>query len=240
MVTHFISDLHLADDRPGISAILLRYLDGQAREAERLYLLGDVFEYWLGDDISQPRYTEVCDALAAVAAAGVAVFFMRGNRDFMVGDAFAASTGCTLLDDPHCIDIDGRRALLSHGDLLCTDDVEHQKFRAMVSQPEVRNRLLGLPAEQREMLAQQLRGMSKSGNSLKSADIMDVNQQTVENLMREHDTALLIHGHTHRCARHEFMLDGKAVQRIVLSDWHETEGSVLVADQDSLRFEKLS
>lgn len=240
MLLHFISDLHLDDQRPGIQSILLKYLENEAREADALYLLGDIFEYWLGDDISLDRYEAVCTALSKLAKSGTRLFFMRGNRDFLVGDDFSEATGCTLLEDPTPLHIGDRAALLSHGDLLCTDDVEHQKFRAMVSQPEVRQRLLSLAVEQRETLAQQLRGMSKSGNSLKPADIMDVAQSSVEQLMQSQQVDLLIHGHTHRCAIHEFEVAGRPAQRIVLSDWHENRGNVLVAADNEISFRDLN
>lgn len=240
MLLHFISDLHLEDAKPGITKILLRYLENQAREADALYLLGDIFEYWLGDDVSQPRYRAVCDALKELTKSGTRLFFMRGNRDFLVGDVFAETTGCQLLEDPHSIQIGKRRALVSHGDMLCTDDIEHQHFRQLVSQPEVRARLLSLTGQQREQMAQQLRGMSKSGNAHKAAEIMDVTQSTVESLMTEHEVDLLIHGHTHRCATHDFELHGKAAQRVVLSDWHEDKGNVLVCDGDHKSFRTLT
>lgn len=232
MQRHFISDLHLDENRPGIEAILLRYLLTQAREAAELYLLGDIFEYWLGDDVSLDNYRQVIDALRRLQEAGTQLFFMRGNRDFLVGEAFSQATGCTLLDDPHVISHAQYRVLLSHGDLFCTEDTEHQKFRELVAQPAVRNRLLSLPAEQRETMARQIRGMSKSGNSYKPEDIMDVSMSTVNQVMDEFRVDSLIHGHTHRCAHHRYGHQGRERQRIVLSDWHEHQGSVLIAHDD--------
>lgn len=240
MSIQFISDLHLQDGRPGITRILLNYLQTEARKAESLYLLGDIFEYWLGDDVSLPRYQQVCDALADVSYSGTHLYFMRGNRDFMVDGDFSRHTGARMLEDPHPITLNGTPALLSHGDLLCTDDIKHQDFRRLVSQPEVRARLSSLPAEQREQMALQLRRMSKSNASTNAMDIMDVTQTTVEQTMREHQVSLLIHGHTHRCAMHEYMLDGQPARRVVLADWHEDRGSVLVCDDDGFRFEDLT
>lgn len=238
-VTHFISDLHLDSSRPGLEEILIRYLGSRAVEADRLFLLGDIFEVWMGDDLSMTTNADVCDALSAVSAQGVELFFMPGNRDFMIGEDFCKHTGCIKLPDPFIVDLNGRRALLSHGDMLCTDDIKHQEFRKLVTQESVQARLLSLPAEQRETMASQLRSMSVSGNSNKSADIMDVNQDTVINTMREHATDLLIHGHTHRCNIHNFMLDDHPAQRVVLSDWNENEGNLLVASDKQLAFEVL-
>ncbi len=242
MTAHFISDLHLDERKPGINRILLKYLKQDAARADEIYLLGDIFEYWLGDDVSLSRYTEVCDALRSLCDRGIRLYFMRGNRDFLVDAEFSRTTGCKLLNDPQVIELNGEKALLSHGDMFCTDDVEHQKFRELVSQEAVRNRLLSLPAAQREQMALQIRGMSpaQQGAGAKSMEIMDVNQQSVERSMREYDVHLLIHGHTHRCAMHEFQLDGQMARRIVLSDWHEDRGNLLIADADGLRFQHLN
>lgn len=239
MSIHFISDLHLDNAKPEIGEILLRYLHGPARQARQLYLLGDIFEYWLGDDISLPQYSEACQALADLSSTGVEVLFMHGNRDFLVGPAFAEQTGITLLPDPFAVRIGDRPALLSHGDLLCTDDTEHQKFRELVTQDAVKQRLLSLPAGQREQMAQQLRGMSRSANSNKAMDIMDVNEDSVRKVMQAHEVTLLIHGHTHRCAIHDLELNNRPAQRVVLEDWHPDHGSVLVAEGDELHFETL-
>lgn len=245
MAIHFISDLHLDDRKPGIHKLLTGYLHHQARDAEMLYLLGDIFEYWLGDDVSIPQYQDICEELAELSSLGIRLCFMRGNRDFLVGEEFGRKTGATLLPDPQIITLNGQQTLISHGDLLCTDDIEHQKFRELVNQPEVQQRLLSLPAEQREEMARQLRSMSRSNqeNSSdggKGMEIMDVNQQTVESEMRNAGVQLLIHGHTHRCAMHDFSLDGEQARRVVLADWHENHGSVLISDEKGLRFEDLT
>ncbi len=240
MSTLFISDLHLADERPGITSILLRFLDGKAREAESLYLLGDIFEYWIGDDASMPQYQPVCDAIHALSSTGVNIAFMRGNRDFLVGQELATSTGMQLLQDPTVIDLYGVPTLLTHGDMLCTDDLKHQEFRTIALDPANQAQILSLPIEHRDRIAQGIRLLSKSNNALEAADIIDVNQQAVENCMLEHKVLRMIHGHTHRPAIHEFELEGETAQRIVLSDWHEDAGSVLICDAEGCRTEQLS
>lgn len=230
MTTLFISDLHLADERPGITQILLKFLANEAVKSDALYLLGDIFEYWIGDDASMPEYKAVCDALKSVSDSGVPLYFMRGNRDFLVGNEFATATGLQLLDDPTVIDLYGVPTLLTHGDGLCTDDIKHQEFRAFALDPANQAQILSLPIEHRDRIAQGIRLLSKSNNALEAADIIDVNQQAVEDCLREHQVTQMIHGHTHRPATHSFDLDGKAATRIVLSDWHEHLGSVLVCE----------
>ena len=230
MTTLFISDLHLADERPGITQILLRFLSAQARDCDALYLLGDIFEYWIGDDASMPGYSAACDALKALTATGVPVYFMRGNRDFLVGEAFASETGLQILNDPTVIDLYGTPTLLTHGDALCTDDLKHQEFRAFALDPANQAQILSLPIAQRDRIAQGIRLLSKSNNALEAADIIDVNQQAIEDCLREHQLKHMIHGHTHRPATHTFELNGEVATRIVLSDWHDQAGSVLVCE----------
>ncbi len=240
MTTLFISDLHLADERPGITTILLRFLAGPARDCDALYLLGDVFEYWIGDDASMPNYKPVCQALSNVIQAGTPIFFMRGNRDFLVGEALAATTGMQLLEDPTVIDLDGVPTLLTHGDMLCTDDLKHQEFRKFALDPANQKQILSLPIEHRDRIAQGIRLLSKSNNALEAADIIDVNQQAVEDCLREYGVARMIHGHTHRPAIHHFDLNGEPAERIVLSDWHEDSGSVLVCDGQTCEVKPLA
>lgn len=238
MVVHFISDLHLSDDRPGITRILLDYLKQIAPSSDGLYLLGDIFEYWLGDDASMPRYQAVCDALR-VLSESTPIYFMRGNRDFLVGDTFTDYTGATRLPDPCVIDLNGQPTLISHGDLFCTDDVSHQNFRRFAHDPDNQAQILALPIEQREEIARGLRQLSKSNNALKAADIMDVNQQAIEEAMQANEVSHLIHGHTHRPATHEFDLNGQPATRIVLSDWHEDAGAVLVCSDGACLEQRL-
>lgn len=231
MSVHFISDLHLQPDRPAMTAIFLRYLAGAARDAESLYILGDLFEYWIGDDASLAENPSVIEALHAVSAAGVALYYMHGNRDFLIGDGFAAATGAQLLPDPTVIDLYGTATLLMHGDTLCTDDTRYQTFRAQIRDPENQKRFLALPVAQRRQIATGLRQASRADQTQKTMEIMDVNALAVEQAMREHGVSRLIHGHTHRPAVHDLEVDDHPARRIVLSDWHDDRGSVLVCDE---------
>ncbi|MGH8530856.1 MAG: UDP-2,3-diacylglucosamine diphosphatase [Nevskiales bacterium] len=235
----FISDLHLEPGGSALEDILLRFLNGPARKAEALYLLGDIFEYWLGDDASLPRYQTVCDALAKLSAAGMPLYFMHGNRDFMVGKEFAQTTGATLLPESVVVDLDGTPTLLLHGDSLCTDDVEHQRFRKLALDPATQARLLALPIAQRENMALALRMHSKEKKSYTPQDIMDVNQGAVDSALRAHSVKQMLHGHTHRPAIHEWTLDAAPVKRIVLPDWHDGRGGALVCDARACRFMEL-
>src|SRR3569623_1511570 len=220
--TLFISDLHLSADRPALTALFLVFLRERAPRAETLYILGDLFEVWLGDDAVHPAYHPVLSALRELAARRP-VYVMHGNRDFLLGNAFAQASGCRLLADPSVIDLNGERTLLMHGDVLCTDDVEYQQFRAHVRNPETE---------------QQFRDASRERSRYKTEEIMDVNQEAVAAVMRAHDVRQFIHGHTHRPAIHRFTLDGREARRIVLGDWYE-QGSVLVCDEASCRLEVL-
>lgn len=239
MATLFISDLHLRPEASALQDLLLRFLRGPARKAEALYLLGDIFEYWIGDDASLARYPEVCAALGELSAAGVPLYFMHGNRDFMVGKDFARTTGAKLLPESLLVNLYGTPTVLLHGDSLCTDDVEHQRFRALALDPANQARLLALPIAQRENMAQALRMHSKEKKSYAPQDIMDVNQGAVEAELRKHGVRQMIHGHTHRPQIHEWMLDASPVKRIVLPDWHDGRGGMLVSDEAGCRLEEL-
>ena len=214
---------------PDITEQFLSFVDGEATQAERLYILGDLFEAWIGDDDPNLEYARVKNALASLAKKGVACYFMHGNRDFLIADEFAAQTHCELLDDPVEIDLYGRRALLMHGDTLCTDDHEYQEFRKQVRNPAWQRQFLALSLQQRANFAQRARDASRNRGANTSTDIMDVNQAAVESIMRNHDIDLLIHGHTHRPGIHKFNYDGKTATRIVLGDWY-TQSSVLRFD----------
>lgn len=224
-----LSDLHLHPERPELIQIFLDYLQGPAHTAQSVYLLGDIFEYWLGDDAGLVVYAPLIEALRALSLAQVAVFFQHGNRDFLVKQDFAAATGATLLSPEYCVTLGGIPTLLMHGDSLCTDDVEHQKFRAVALDSAVQQRILSLPLAQREQIAQSLRLNSKEVKRYKPQDIMDVNQDAVLSVMRQHAVRRLIHGHTHRPHTHQFQLDGHNAERIVLADWRE-QGHVLRLD----------
>ncbi|MGA7802826.1 MAG: UDP-2,3-diacylglucosamine diphosphatase [Gammaproteobacteria bacterium] len=237
--TAFISDLHLDPGRPAITGLFLDFLAGPARSCQTLYILGDLFEAWVGDDDQSPTLQPVLDGLHACTAAGLPVFVMTGNRDFLIGDGFAARTGCRLLSDPTIIDLYGEPTLLMHGDTLCTDDREYQQFRQLVRDPAWQREFLAKPLDERRRMAAGLRETSRQRIAHKPAQIMDVNGNAVLSALREHGVRRLIHGHTHRPATHEFDLDGAAATRIVLGDWYE-QGSVLWCDPTGCRLQGLA
>ncbi|MCB1864824.1 MAG: UDP-2,3-diacylglucosamine diphosphatase [Chromatiales bacterium] len=236
----FISDLHLADERPATVALFLRFAAGRARDAERLYILGDLFDAWVGDDDSDGCHGEVIGALRDLTAAGTAVFIQHGNRDFMLGGAFANSTGAQIIDDPHRVQLGSVDTLLMHGDLLCTDDVQYQAVRRMVRDPAWQAPLLARPLAERRALAAEYRKKSGETTSLLPADIMDVNADTVIETMRAQSVSRLIHGHTHRPGDFPVALGTTEAERIVLADWHEDGGEVLVADDNGLHREAVT
>jgi UDP-2,3-diacylglucosamine hydrolase len=231
VATLFISDLHLDPARPDITDQALAFFDTEARAADALYILGDLFEAWVGDDDPEPEKRRVIAKLKELSSGGLPCFFMHGNRDFLVGEGFAAASGCRLLADPTVIEIHGTQVILMHGDTLCTDDREYQGFRRMVRNPDWQREMLARPLAARLALAQQLRATSAASMAGKSMEIMDVNQDAVVAAMREHDVYTLLHGHTHRPAVHRFELEGRGAVRIVLGDWY-TQGSVLSWDED--------
>ena len=221
MATLFISDLHLDGTRPATTALFLEFLETEARRADALYILGDFFEAWIGDDDDDPHHACVTLALRRLTDAHVPAYFMHGNRDFLVGSGFAATTGVTLLADPTVIELGGQATLLMHGDTLCTDDLEYQKLRKLFRDPAWQQAFLAKPLAERRAFAAEARAESRSRTAAKADDIMDVNQAAVETAMREHGVKRLIHGHTHRPAVHRFRSDGEARERIVLGDWYE-------------------
>lgn len=228
--TLFISDLHLTAERPQTNQQFFDFLSTAAPEADALYILGDLFEYWVGDDDGEdPLNASVSDALAQLGRSGVRVYFLHGNRDFLVGQTFAARSGVQLIADPTVVDLYGVRTLLMHGDTLCTDDVEYQKARAQFRDPQMQAKLLQLPLAVRHQQARQLRAQSEANKAGKTAEIMDVSLATVEQVLREQNFPRLIHGHTHRPARHQHIVDGRRCERWVLSDWYE-RGSYLHCD----------
>ena len=228
--TLFISDLHLSSDTPEATDTLLRFLREKAPTADALYVLGDLFEYWIGDEgLDQPYATQIAGAFRALADGGVRVHFMHGNRDFLVGERFALASGMKLLVDPTVVDLYGARTLLMHGDTLCSDDIGYQKFRAMVRNPAWQRDFLSKPIEERVRMAREVRGKSEQTKQVKDMAIMDVTPASVEYAFRAHDYARLIHGHTHRPARHAHNVDGRECERWVLADWYE-HGSYLLCD----------
>ncbi|GHA84056.1 UDP-2,3-diacylglucosamine diphosphatase [Modicisalibacter luteus] len=224
MTIRLISDLHLHADAPEIAQGFLRYLDERGRHAESLYILGDFFEAWIGDDYRGEFETRIMAALKEVSDSGTRLYFMHGNRDFLIGEGFAQATGATLLPDPSIVTLGGQRVLLMHGDSLCTSDEAYMKFRSMARDPQWQAQILALPVEQRLELARNLRNQSGEANSNKAEDIMDVTPDEVVREMAQHRTPILIHGHTHRPAVHDLTVEGKPAQRIVLGDWQPHQG----------------
>lgn len=224
----FISDLHLAADRPGTVDLFLGFLDARARNAGRLFILGDLFDAWIGDDDDAPMHRAIIDGLHALTTDGVACMLMHGNRDFLLGRRFARAAGCTLLRDPSRIMLDGEAVLLMHGDLLCTDDVAYLRFRRKVRNPLVQALFLWKPLAKRRRIAADYRAKSGEAMAVKSAGIMDASQQEVIRRMRHAKVRRLVHGHTHRPADHQLLLDGVEANRHVLADWREDRGEVLV------------
>ena len=232
MSTFFISDLHLDDARPHIVEDFERFCVGEARAADALYILGDLFEAYIGDDDDAALNARIADALHGAADAGVLVHFIVGNRDFLLGEDYAHRCGMHLLDDGVVIDLYGTPTLILHGDVLCTDDAAYLAFRKRVRDPAWQAAFLARPLAERRAFAAQARDASRAHTSQTDMAIMDVNHSAVERALRQAGVARMIHGHTHRPAIHDFMLDGEPAQRIVLGDWYE-QGSVLRVDRDT-------
>lgn len=227
MSTLFISDLHLTEERPEANERFIEFIEGKARSADALYILGDFFEYWIGDDdLGEPFNAVVAGLLKAVSRKGVQVRLMHGNRDFLVGEGFCKATGATLLADPSLEDIQGVKTLLMHGDTLCTDDLEYQAWRRKARDPGFQAAFLAKPIPERRQAIQQMREKSKEVVQGKSADIMDVNEDAVREALRRHGVRRLIHGHTHRPGRHALEVDGERCERWVLPDWYGPGGYV--------------
>jgi UDP-2,3-diacylglucosamine hydrolase len=223
--TLFISDLHLTAERPHTHQQFFDFVQRTAPAAEALYMLGDLFEYWVGDDdTGDALNADVAAALSQLAKNGVRLYFMHGNRDVLVGKAFAERASAQLIADPTLIDLYGTRTLLMHGDTLCTDDVEYQKFRAYARNPQTQAQFLQLPLAARHQQIRGMRAQSEASKSNKAMEIMDVSSATVEQVLREHDYPRLIHGHTHRPAHHVHTVDGHACERWVLNDWYQYGG----------------
>jgi UDP-2,3-diacylglucosamine hydrolase len=238
LATLFISDLHLDPARPDITRHALELLEHETAGADALYILGDLFEAWVGDDDPEPEKRRIIARIRELADDGLPCFFMHGNRDFLVGETFAADSGCRILPDPTVAGIHGQRVLLMHGDTLCTDDVEYQAYRRTVRDPAWQKAMLARPLAERLAIARQLREQSAASMQGKAMEIMDVNQDAVAGAMRRHGVHCLVHGHTHRPAVHRFELDGDEAVRIVLGDWYE-QGSVLAWDEDGFELKSL-
>ena len=218
--TYFISDLHLQENNPRITQIFLHFLNDIANKADALYILGDLFETWIGDDDCSHFATTIKTALKILVNHGVMVYFMHGNRDFILGKRFANETGIQLLVDPTVQEIYGRKILLMHGDLLCIDDVKYQAFRRKAHDPKFQARMLRLPLWIRRLIALWARYKSKRHTKTTNLTIQDVNLNEVQRYMQQYHSNLLIHGHTHRPAIHELTINGQTAKRIVLAAWH--------------------
>jgi len=233
--TLFVSDLHLCAGRPQSNRVFLRFLERDARSARALYILGDLFEYWVGDDdLDDPFNATIVAALARLAASGVPTYLMHGNRDFVIGEAFARASGITLLPDPTIIELDGNAVLLMHGDTLCTLDLEYQAFRREARSQTWISALMRQPLAERKAAVEALRRRSEQEKRAKPAEIMDVAPAEIEAALRRYGYPRLIHGHTHRPARHVHRVDGHVCERWVLADWYQG-GSYLACDESGCR-----
>jgi UDP-2,3-diacylglucosamine hydrolase len=232
--TLFISDLHLSAERPGISERFFDFLHEQASRAGALYVLGDLFEYWIGDDElddgGDPLARRVAGALGELSRRGVGIAFMHGNRDFLIGRRFAEASGSRLLQDPSVEKVGGVRTLLMHGDTLCTDDHDYQAWRRTARSGAWQREFLSKSLPERHKALQALREKSKEVVGAKPAEIMDVSQAAVQEALRTHGLTRLVHGHTHRPARHALEVDGRRCERWVLPDWYERGGYLAVDD----------
>lgn len=239
MRTLFISDLHLDARLPHLTDLFTHFMREQIGDADALYILGDLFEVWVGDDDNRPEIEQFIQIIADVVSSGVSVYVMHGNRDFLIGKDFAQRTGCTLLEDPTVIDLYGQPTLLLHGDSLCTADVEHQKSRVILRSPAWQQAFLQESLDSRIEKAQAYRNMSRSHLQNDSNAIIDVDEDTVKAHMHTHHVSQMIHGHTHRPAVHQVDLETGPARRIVLGDWDKT-GSVLVCNQQGCQLEIVS
>ncbi len=226
MATYFISDLHLSTQHAELTTLATDFLT-QTKKIDALYILGDLFNTWLGDDLIAPEFDEFIAALKQLGQQGVPCYFMVGNRDFMAGKRFTKLVSLTLLTEPHLINLDGIPTLLMHGDSLCTDDVSYQRYRKWVRNPILQAIAKASPRYFRQKLSDKIKQKSRAQKSEKSYEIMDVNQAEVERVMRAYNVTQLIHGHTHRPAIHPLTLNGKPASRIVLGDWGHGELSYL-------------
>ena len=238
--TLFIADLHIDSQQPLISELFFKFLQQDwVIKADALYILGDLFEAWLGDDDDTPLYQQVKTALKQANIQGLPVYILHGNRDFLLAQDFCQQTGCTLLNELVSLDLYGEKVVLMHGDVLCTADIAYLKMREQIRHPVWQQQFLQLSLSQRRLAAQQLRQQSKQATAEKKEVIMDVTPTAVEALLLERDADCLIHGHTHRQARHDFKLAGRPAQRWVLGDW-ETRANVLVCTPHDKHFQVIN
>ncbi len=238
MTTLFISDLHLDAERPEVTEQFLKFLQEEAAEAEALYILGDLFESWVGDDDPNPHYATIKSGIRKLKSRRVKVYFMHGNRDFAIGERFADETGVQLLPDPYTADLYGEQVLLSHGDAYCTDDIKYQTVRKMTRDPKWLENMLKKPLKERLEFAAKARAASAAHGGVVNEKIMDVNQRAIERALLRANVDTMLHGHTHRPDIHRFTIDGEPAVRIVLGDWFE-QGSIVRWDKNGPRLEVL-
>jgi UDP-2,3-diacylglucosamine hydrolase len=234
MATLFISDLHLSPDKPELTQLVVNFLQQHTHDVSVLYLLGDIFNTWLGDDVVPSEFTPLVQQLHQLKQQGIAIYLMVGNRDFMLGQGFAQRSGCQLLRDPTVVDLYGQHVLLMHGDTLCTDDIAYQRYRLWSRNKFLQWCFLQLPMHFRRNIADKIKQKSQEQKQNKTAIIMDVNDHTVDKIIKKHDVKYLIHGHTHRPAIHHLTHDDNDFYRIVLGDWHD-QISYLKCDEFSLK-----
>jgi UDP-2,3-diacylglucosamine hydrolase len=238
--TLFISDLHLSQDHPRSTELFQTFAEKIAPGAEALYILGDLFEYWAGDDdLDDPFHQHICTTLRDLNARGTRIYIMHGNRDFLMDEELGYACDATLLDDPTLVDLYGTPTLLTHGDALCTDDVEYQRFRGMVRNMEWQQRFLSQPLATRRAQIEGMRAQSKDQKQVKAMSIMDVSNAAVDELLRQHNYPRLIHGHTHRPAKHMHEMNGRRCERWVLGDW-DVQANAIRCDGNGVSWEVFS
>lgn len=225
MLSFFVSDLHLSDTRPAANEAFFSFIEQKAPSAQALYILGDLFEYWIGDDdLAEPFHAVVAGALRGLSRGGMALYVMQGNRDFLMGKRFCQETGARLLDDPALVELSGVKTLLMHGDTLCSDDTDYQDWRRVARSQEWQREFLSKPLTERRRASFELRERSKNAIQVKPAEVMDVNDDAVRNAFRQHGVTRLVHGHTHKAGRHSVQVDGRLCERWVLPDWYGPGG----------------
>ena len=236
MNRYFISDLHLDETRPHTTALFQSFVEElkENNQQTELYILGDLFESWIGDDYENELHNEVKATLKSLTGSGIKVFFLYGNRDFLIGEEFLSETDVELLIDPFLLKSNGKSILLTHGDQMCIDDMEYQSFRTIVRNPDWQKDFLNFPISKRLKIAGETKDASKQSKQEKSMDIMDVNEEEVLRVFKQHEVNTMIHGHTHRPMIHELKIDGRLCSRYVLGDWNKTSAMVLQWSKESL------
>jgi UDP-2,3-diacylglucosamine hydrolase len=235
--TILIADLHLSAERPATVELFLRFLRDKVSRSQRLYILGDLFDVWLGDDDKTPPIPDIIKGLSDVSSHGCQLFFIRGNRDFLIGEEFSRETGCALLHDTAVTNISGEATLLMHGDLLVTDDTDYQRDRVFLRSNEFSNDFLNKPLSERKSIASSLRQKSTETKSGLAQSVMDVVETAVEEQMRQHNCWQLVHGHTHIQGEHDMRMDGRPGKRYVLGEWTESQGPYLLDQGNGLEYD---